>query len=122
MRVIIAGSRHMPWKLGHLIPEAIDLSGLEISEVVCGMARGADTLGRLWAEFEHIPVMKFAADWKQYGKAAGHIRNKEMGEYADAAIVFIWEGSRGSQNMIDQMKKMNKPCYVVKDGVIEGFN
>ncbi len=112
----------MPWKLGYLIPEAIDLSGFEVSNVVCGMARGADTLGRLWAEFERVPVTKFPADWNHHGKAAGPIRNREMAEFADAAIVFIWDNSRGSANMIKTMKELGKPIYVIKDGVIEGFD
>lgn len=88
-------------------------------EIVCGMAKGADTWGRKYAEKWKIPVKEFPADWEKYGKAAGSIRNKQMADYADAALVFIWDNSRGSKNMIETMKKLNKPVYVVENGKIE---
>lgn len=89
-------------------------SGWGITEVVCGMARGADTWGRMWAEENGIPVKKFPAEWNKFGRAAGPIRNSQMAEYADSLIVFIYSGSRGSKNMLDTMAKLKKPytvCY-----------
>jgi hypothetical protein len=120
MKVIIAGSRHMPFSAYPLIQQAIDASGFQVDEVVCGMAKGADTFGMKWAYHAGIPVKKFPADWETHGKAAGPIRNSEMRDYADALIVFIWDGSRGSANMLAQMEKVGKPCYVVYNGVING--
>ncbi len=121
MKVIIAGSRHMPFSMYHLIPAAVarfeDIFDTKITEVVTGKARGADTLGEKWARcVADLPVKEFPADWNQYGKRAGPIRNGEMADYADGLIVFIWEGSRGSANMLEQMQNRNKPCYVVYDG------
>ncbi len=118
MKVIIAGSRHMPIDQQYLISKAIKKSGFKISEVVCGMAKGADTWGLWWALHHDIPVKRFPADWDTYGKAAGPIRNKQMADYADAAIIFIWDGSRGSENMRVQMEKLKKPVYIVRNGVI----
>jgi hypothetical protein len=43
MKVIIAGSRHMPFSAYPLIQQAINASGFQVDEVVCGMAKGADT-------------------------------------------------------------------------------
>ena len=116
MKVIIAGSRHMPEDYD-LLNKGIIASKFNITEVVCGMARGADTWGKKWA-FPNIPVAEFPALWNQHGKAAGYIRNKQMADYADAALVFIWNGSRGSQNMIDTMRKLDKPVFVVHNGVV----
>lgn len=116
MRVIIAGSRHMPLDLYPLIWQAVERSGFDVTEVVCGMAAGADALGRRWAETHNIPVAKFPANWDKYHRAAGPIRNAEMAHYADALIVFIWDNSRGSENMLKQMTKLRKPCFVVRDG------
>ncbi len=99
MRTIIAGSRHIDSYI--VVSNAIAESGwrAQIGEVVCGMAPGVDTLGRIWAERWGIPVKQFPADWNQYGKAAGPIRNKKMAEYA-VALILIWDGkSRGSANM-----------------------
>lgn len=120
MKVIIAGSRHMPFESYPLIDRAVKNSGFVISEVVCGMARGADTFGMKWAyeQSPRIPVKKFPANWDEYGKRAGPIRNREMAEYADALIVFIWDGSRGSANMLKTMQDFGKPCYVVYNGRI----
>ena len=75
-----------------------------VTEVVCGGARGADTWGALWAHSQSIPVKMFPADWSRYGKGAGAMRNKQMALYTDAAIVFLYQNSRGSANMIAQMQ------------------
>ncbi len=43
--------------------------------------------------------------WDIHGKSAGHIRNAEMADYADALIAF-WDGkSRGTANMIENARK-----------------
>ena len=110
----------MPSDLASLIPMAVAKSGWIISEVVCGLARGADTLGKEWAVRHNVQVKDFPADWNKHGKAAGPIRNAQMGQYADAAIVFIWNDSRGSKNMIETMKRLKKPCYVVPNGDLDG--
>lgn len=97
LRVIIAGGRDY-----QLTPE--DLVFLDnchavfhFTEVVCGMARGADTGGRLWAESRGIPVAKFPADWDRLGKGAGFKRNEDMAAYADAFICF--PGGSGTNHM-----------------------
>lgn len=74
-------------------------------EIVCGMARGADLLGKKYAEERNYGVVKFPADWETHGKKAGHLRNLQMAEYADALIAF-WDGqSRGTENMINLSKQ-----------------
>lgn len=83
-------------------------------EIVSGHARGADQMGEMYAAERGYQLKIFPANWDKYGKAAGHIRNKEMGEYADRAVVF-WNGkSRGSQDMILLMKSYNKPVNVIR--------
>jgi predicted Rossmann fold nucleotide-binding protein DprA/Smf involved in DNA uptake len=112
MKVIIAGSRDIQYDTLIMTCAVIE-SEFDITEVVSGTARGIDTVGEEWAEGCDVPVKRFPADWNKHGKAAGPIRNRQMAEYADAAIV-IHNGSRGSLNMIEQMKKLNKPVYEVK--------
>jgi hypothetical protein len=119
MKVIIAGSRHMPFSAYPLIQQAVDKSGFNITEVVCGMARGADMFGAKWAYENKIPVKKFPADWDKHRKAAGYIRNAEMAQYADAAIIFIWDGSNGSTDMDRKMRSLKKPSFVVYNGEID---
>lgn len=82
-------------------------------EIVSGGAPGADTLAVRYATEADIPFKVFPADWKKYGRSAGPRRNRQMAEYADAAIVF-WDGeSRGTQNMIQQMRELGKPVEVI---------
>lgn len=80
--------------LGHMTCKGLDL------EVVCGLAVGADTLGKDWAKANDIHLVTFPAEWDKYGKAAGAIRNVEMADYADALVAF-WDGkSKGTKHMI----------------------
>lgn len=110
MKVIIAGSRTI--KDFKAVINAVNNSKFKITEVVCGCAIGIDRLGQQWAISNNIFVKEMPADWNKYGKKAGIIRNIQMAEYADAAIV-IWDGkSPGSKNMISEIKKVNKPYYI----------
>jgi hypothetical protein len=100
-KVIIAGGRNftdytnLKKYCNHLLQNKKDV------EIVCGMARGADLLGKRYAEEMGYPVAKFPAEWDRFGKKAGYIRNEEMAEYADSLILF-WDGkSRGSKHMLD---------------------
>lgn len=119
MKVIIAGSRHMQFKDYWMIGKAVEKSRFDVTEVVCGMARGADMFGAKWAYENKIPVKKFPANWDEHGKAAGPIRNGEMARYADAAIIFIWDGSRGSADMERKMRCLKKPTFTVFNGEID---
>lgn len=105
MKVIVAGSRSFcdyP-RLSRVLATIP-----AIGEVVCGEARGADSLGRRWAEEHNIPVKSFPAQWDKYGRAAGPIRNREMGDYADYLVAF-WDGkSKGTKVMIDYMQQLGK--------------
>ncbi len=115
MKLVIAGSRGIDAKPKTIekICQKAQINTDLITEVVSGKARGIDTAGEKFAESKSIPVKDFPADWTKYGKAAGPIRNKQMAEYCDLAII-IWDGySSGSHNMMDQLTKLNKPYYLV---------
>lgn len=110
MKVIIAGSRD--FNDYRVLTKAIMKSGLKIEEVVCGMARGVDLLGKQWADQRGIYVKEFPADWNAHGRRAGPIRNAEMAKYADALIA-IWDGeSKGTANMISQARLKNLKVFV----------
>lgn len=112
MKVIIAGSRKIQEEYYLDLLRAIKNSNFDITEVVSGCAIGVDRMGERYASSKSIPVKYMPADWHQYGNAAGPIRNKQMSEYADAAII-LWDGnSAGSKNMLACMKKINKPYYL----------
>lgn len=100
------------------VKDVCDSRGLNLV-IVCGMATGADTLGRNYAISNGLEVLEFPANWNRYGKSAGYIRNKEMGDVADSAIVF-WDGrSKGSKLMIDIMHELKKPVVAISyDGKV----
>lgn len=84
----------------------------DITEIVCGCARGADTLGEDYGRAKKILIKYFPADWDYYGQAAGFIRNIEMADYADCAICF-WDGkSKGTKHMIDTARRKGLPYWV----------
>jgi hypothetical protein len=110
MRVIIAGSRGITSYL--VVDRAVELAGFDVTEVVSGTAAGVDRLGEAWASDNGVPVKKMPADWKQYGRRAGYLRNVEMAEYGDALIA-IWDGgSRGTKHMIDIAKEHGLKFYI----------
>ena len=99
MRTVIAGSRSCT-DLKVLL-QALETCPWTPSVVLCGLAAGADTLGKLWARQQRIPVEFFVPEWKRYGKAAGMLRNVAMAERAEALIA-LWDGrSPGTKNMIE---------------------
>ena len=83
-------------------------------EIVSGTAGGADKLGERYAKENNCQLKQFPADWEQFGKGAGYIRNKQMAEYSDALIVF-WDGeSKGTGHMIDLAKKQGIKVKIVR--------
>ena len=113
MKVIIAGGRS--FSDYNLLREVCDhmLQNQVEVEIVSGKARGADSLGEKYAKEKNYTIKEFPADWEKYKKSAGYIRNKEMAQYADAAIVF-WDGkSKGSKHMIELSQEYNLKLKVV---------
>jgi len=114
MKLIIAGSRTI---IGEkVIAAAIAASKCrdQITEVVSGNARGVDKWGEVWARNNKIPLKIFKADWNRLGSAAGPIRNKQMGDYADGAVVIWDQVSTGSKQMYDYMGQIKKPRFLYR--------
>lgn len=121
MKMIIAGSRECgkitssQWDYEMLI-KAIDKivqeNNLVITQVISGGAKGPDIAGELWATRNNIPVESIKPDWSK-GRAAGMIRNAEMAKVGDGVIALYDGQSRGTKNMMDQMKKRGLPVYMV---------
>lgn len=120
MKVIIAGTRSVD-DYG-LVVQAVERSGYTITEVVSGCATGIDRLGEQWARANNVPIKEMPANWTQYGNSAGPMRNRQMAEYADAAII-VWDGkSRGTRNMIENMIRRKKPYYIaMTSATLEDF-
>ncbi len=103
-KIIIAGSRTfkdyklLKERLNQLLLEKIKTHNVII---VCGMARGADKLGKKYGLENNLPISEYPAQWDEHGKKAGYLRNLQMAEDADALVAF-WNGkSPGTKHMID---------------------
>ena len=97
-----------------LISKCIQESNIEI---VCGKARGADTLGEQFAKEYKLSIKYFPADWNTYGKSAGYRRNAEMANYAkedNGVLIAFWDGkSKGTKHMIDLAKSNNIRVFII---------
>lgn len=103
MRVLVCGSRD--FNDYNKLKEELD--AFRITEIIHGMARGADTLGGEYAKSNDIRLRTFLPRWDLYGKAAGPIRNAEMLKRGQPDLVIAFRGpnSRGTQDMINQARK-----------------
>lgn len=112
MKTIIAGSRD-GFTYSDVVRALADCGFVkDITEVVSGGARGVDRFGEEWAKYNEVPVKQFIPDWDGLGKKAGHVRNREMGDYADA-LVALWDGvSKGTKGMIDYAQKKGLKVHV----------
>lgn len=112
MRVLVCGSRY--FNDYELLKET--LNAYRITHIIHGAARGADTLARRYGAEVGIPVSEYPADWRQFGKSAGPIRNRQMLREGLPEMVVAFRGpnSRGTQNMINQAEKAGIPTVVVE--------
>ena len=112
MKTIIAGGRD--FDNYNLLREKCDeLIESNLTEIVSGRAKGADTLGERYAKERGYDVKLFPADWKTHGRKAGFIRNKQMADYGEMLIAF-WDGkSSGTKNMIENAKKLGLIVHIV---------
>lgn len=87
--------------------------------IISGGARGADALAEKYAADRGYSCMVFKADWKQYGKAAGIIRNEQMhkfiAQHEKRGCVAFWDGrSKGTYSNFDLANKYNNPLRIVR--------
>jgi len=113
MKIIVAGGRNFDNYILLCQKLTYYFQNLKHPVIVCGEAKGADTLGRRYAEELGLDIMSFPANWEKEGKAAGYRRNERMAAEADALIAF-WDGkSKGTEHMIKTMETLKKPVRIV---------
>lgn len=114
MRLIVAGSRTgIPKEaVFSMLNMEVDID--ENLVIVSGAARGVDKYGEEWAYLNNVDVVQFPANWQQYGRRAGFIRNAEMARYADELYAFWDSRSKGTAHMIKVMEDLKKPVTVFR--------
>lgn len=116
IRLIVAGGRDfndralMCDELHKFLP-GITLAALVL---ICGEARGADSLGKSIMQQLGVPIESYPAEWDRLGKSAGYTRNTDMANVATHLIAF-WDGkSKGTKHMIDIAQRKNLFIHIVK--------
>lgn len=113
-RVIVCGGREFDdWALlDHVLSEHL-LDYWSVT-IVQGGAKGADFLARTWARLNCFFMEEYPANWKEYGKAAGHIRNKIMAEQ-NIDMVIAFPGGSGTESMKKIAKEKGIELIVVNE-------
>lgn len=114
MKLIVAGSRTVTdYELVKSAIDALINNGMQIFAIIDGTARGVDVLASRYAVEHGIDNIRVAADWKQYQRGAGKIRNRKMAEMGDFLLA-LWDGkSSGTKHMIGVANKKGIPVHVV---------
>jgi hypothetical protein len=111
MRIGIIGSRG--FNNYTLVKDVMSEYINNVDVIVSGGAKGADTLGEIWAKEFNKETLIFLPDWNKYGKRAGFIRNQDIVKNSDLIIAF-WDGhSKGTKSSIDLCSKFNIPIKIV---------
>lgn len=84
----------------------------KFKRIISGGAKGADLLGRRYAQENSIEIKEFLPDWEKFGKKAGFIRNRDIVEHSDIIVAF-WDGeSKGTENTISLAKEAKKEVFI----------
>lgn len=129
MRIIVCGSRSFSNYsfLREKVIEEInrwlngDTSKISEIEIITGGAVGADYMAETVAKEYGLKLSVFPAQWDEFGKRAGYVRNSAMIDYAidddkrECLIVAFWDGkSTGTFDMIQQADLLEVPIKVIK--------
>lgn len=111
MKIGIIGSRS--FDKYELVKDVMNEYINQVDIIVSGGAKGADTLGEVWAKENGKEILIFKPEWDKYGKKAGFIRNQDIVKNSDLVIAF-WDGvSKGTKSSIDLCKKFGIKIKVI---------
>lgn len=111
MKVAVIGSRDFEdcSKVTIVLDELV-----EITHIISGGAKGADTCAEYYAKKRGLPITIFYPNWKKYGNKGGLIRNKAIIESCDICIAF-WDGkSRGTASSLRFANELGKEIKIIE--------
>ena len=114
MKLAIVGSRHYRnyKKFSKRVDKFIVENGYP-TLIISGGARGVDHMAEQYAEEHKIPIQIFPADWEQFGRAAGPIRNTDIVNACTHVLAFLASGSKGTASTISIAKAVHKPRTII---------
>ena len=84
--------------------------------VIHGAAEGADCIAGMVADIIGCEVIRVPAEWDEYGKAAGPIRNDKMLKLKPD-VVYAYHpflpNSKGTADMVKKAEKKGLPVHVM---------
>jgi hypothetical protein len=87
----------------------------QVSILIHGFARGADSIAQQWAVINRVPELGFKAQWERFGAAAGPKRNMQMLIEGKPTLVIAFPGGRGTEHMKRITKDAGIPLIEVED-------
>lgn len=81
--------------------------------IVSGGARGPDSLAAEEARRRGLEVVEYLPDYRRFGRAAPHVRNREIVENCDRLVAF-WDGaSRGTAETVRLARRNGRNVQIV---------
>ena len=119
IRILVTGSRTWTDKaaVAQALRDAWFVAGRPYGVVVVhGGARGADYIADVYAKRLGFVTEPHNAKWKEFGRAAGPLRNKEMVAMgADVCLAFIKNESAGATGCADLAQKAGIPVHIWRE-------
>jgi hypothetical protein len=112
VNVVVTGSRHHPFR--EWIWENLRRHVGTNDRVGVGDAAGADDHVRAYCHANKIPVTVYRADWREWSKMAGPIRNRQMldAENPELLIAFPLGTAKGTKDCISAAKDRGIPVWI----------
>lgn len=112
-RVLVCGGRdyHTIEKVFEAL-EVIWKNSIGDLVIIEGGAPGADRAARLWAQAHvefGVRLRSFPANWSEFGKSAGPIRNKQMLDEGKPHLCVWFPGGKGTKNMMSLARVAGVP-------------
>ena len=76
--------------------------------IISGGASGVDSVAATWAARNGIPCTVFPANWSQYGKRAGPLRNSQIVAACTHVLAFPTSDSKGTRDTITKARAAGK--------------
>ena len=119
-RILVTGSRDWTdWAtIRHAIFNTWEKAGRPKDTILVSGAcpTGADAYAETCGDAFGFTVERHEADWAQYHKSAGPLRNQLMVDLgADICLAFPREGSRGTADCMKKAEKAKIPVQVYKE-------
>ena len=111
-RIAVTGSRHYDNR-AHVWATLDALVPIE-AQLLVGDAYGVDAHAWRWAQARGRVAVRFVAQWRALGRAAGPIRNGRMLREATALIAFEEGGGKGTRDCIAQAERLGLPITMIK--------